>query len=71
MVPWVSIVYIIAMIALGFHLFHGTWSLFQTLGVNNTSYSNSLRTIAFVLAAAITLAAISIPVSVLLGIISL
>jgi succinate dehydrogenase / fumarate reductase cytochrome b subunit len=71
MVPWVSIVYIIAMIALGFHLFHGTWSLFQTLGVNNTSYSNSLRTIAFVLAAAITLAAISIPVSVMLGIISL
>jgi succinate dehydrogenase / fumarate reductase cytochrome b subunit len=71
MVPWVSIVYIIAMIALGFHLFHGTWSLFQTLGVNNTSYSNALRTVAFVLAAAITLAAISIPVSVMLDIVSL
>ena len=27
--------YIVANLALGFHLYHGVWSLFQTLGWNN------------------------------------
>src|SRR6201991_184582 len=31
----VAIVYILAMLALGFHLYHGGWSLFQSLGINN------------------------------------
>ena len=31
---WRSI-YIIANIALGIHLFHGAWAMFQSLGVNN------------------------------------
>ena len=31
-VVWVSVVYVLAMAMLGFHLWHGVWSLFQTLG---------------------------------------
>ena len=31
----VAIVYIVANIALAFHLYHGGWSLFQSLGINN------------------------------------
>ena len=31
----VAIVYIVAMLALGFHIFHGAWAMFQSLGVNN------------------------------------
>src|SRR5262245_18904044 len=41
-IPWIAAVYIIGQLALGFHLFHGAWSLFQSLGVNNPRY-NVLR----------------------------
>ena len=33
--PAVAIIYIVANIALGIHLFHGAWSMFQSLGLNN------------------------------------
>ncbi|MCL2542238.1 MAG: succinate dehydrogenase cytochrome b subunit [Nocardioidaceae bacterium] len=35
--PWVTVIYLIAMIALGFHLHHGTWSSLQTLGWTNSA----------------------------------
>src|SRR4029078_7287496 len=31
---WVAAFYIVANVALGFHLYHGLWSFFQTLGWN-------------------------------------
>ena len=30
--PAVAIIYIVANVALGIHLFHGAWSMFQSLG---------------------------------------
>ena len=36
-VPWVAAFYVVAMVALGLHLFHGTWSAFRTLGVQPPS----------------------------------
>jgi succinate dehydrogenase / fumarate reductase cytochrome b subunit len=36
-VPAISVVYIVAMLALGFHLYHGVWSMFQTLGAEAKS----------------------------------
>ena len=33
--PAVAAIYIVANIALGMHLFHGAWSMFQSLGLNN------------------------------------
>ena len=35
----VAIVYIVAMLALGFHIFHGAWSMFQSLGLNNPRWN--------------------------------
>jgi succinate dehydrogenase / fumarate reductase, cytochrome b subunit len=35
----VAILYMLAMVALGFHLFHGVWSLFQSLGWNNPRFN--------------------------------
>ena len=35
----VAILYIVANIALGIHLFHGTWSLFQSMGWNNPRFN--------------------------------
>lgn len=34
---WLFVLYAIALIALGLHLHHGTWSAFQTLGWTNTA----------------------------------
>ncbi len=36
---WIVVFYVIAMIGLGFHLQHGFWSAFQTLGLNHKKYS--------------------------------
>ena len=35
----VAIIYIVAMLALGFHIFHGAWSMFQSLGLNNPRWN--------------------------------
>ena len=36
---WITVIYLLAMLALGFHLHHGTWSSLQTLGWTNTAKS--------------------------------
>ncbi|HEX2167823.1 MAG TPA: succinate dehydrogenase cytochrome b subunit [Longimicrobiales bacterium] len=63
----VSIAYILAMIPLGFHLYHGFWSMLQTFGATNPKLNYIRRPIAAVLAAAIVIANISFPVAVLAG----
>lgn len=68
-VPIVSIVYIIAMLLLGMHIYHGAWSMFQTLGASHPKYSPLLRRFAAIFAALIVAGNISIPVSVMLGIV--
>ncbi len=65
----VSIAYSAAMIPLGLHLYHGFWSMLQTLGANNPKYNRFRRPIAGVLAGLIVLGNISFPISVLLGIV--
>lgn len=66
----VSLAYIVAMIPLGFHLYHGFWSMLQTLGANNPRYNAYRRPIAAVLALAIILINISFPLAVLTGIVA-
>jgi succinate dehydrogenase / fumarate reductase cytochrome b subunit len=39
----VAIAYIVAMAALCFHIFHGAWSLFQSLGWNNPRWNQWRR----------------------------
>ena len=63
----VSLAYIAAMIPLGFHLYHGTWSIFQTLGANNPRYNRYRRPLAVVIALAVVLGNISFPLAVLAG----
>jgi succinate dehydrogenase / fumarate reductase cytochrome b subunit len=64
---WVSVWYIIAVSLLGFHLRHGLWSMFQSVGYNHPRHTPLLKKAAFVIALLITLGYISIPISVLLG----
>jgi succinate dehydrogenase / fumarate reductase cytochrome b subunit len=66
--PAVAGFYILAQCALGMHLYHGIWSLTQTLGADHPKY-NGLRTgAASVLTIVIVLGFVSIPISVLTGI---
>ncbi len=65
----VAIIYIVANIALGIHLFHGTWSLFQSLGWSNPRFNKWRRYLATALATIIVVGNVSIPVAVLAGVI--
>jgi len=64
---WVSVWYIFSMILLGFHLRHGVWSMFQSLGMNHPRHTPVLKQGALWIAILITAGYISIPVAVLAG----
>jgi succinate dehydrogenase / fumarate reductase, cytochrome b subunit len=64
---WVSAWYIFSMILLGFHLRHGIWSMFQSVGVNHPRHTPALQQVALWIAILITLGYISIPIGVLAG----
>jgi succinate dehydrogenase / fumarate reductase cytochrome b subunit len=65
----VALFYVLAMLAVGLHLFHGIWSLFQTLGWNTARTNRLVRNFATFAALALTLGNISIPVAVLMGVV--
>jgi succinate dehydrogenase / fumarate reductase cytochrome b subunit len=68
-IPWVTGLYIVSMLALGNHLFHGTWSMFQSLGINHPAYNKRLMRTALGITLFVTIGNISIPLAVLLGIV--
>lgn len=67
---WVSLFYIVGVIALGLHLYHGLWSATQTFGLNNPKYNRWRRPVALWTAILISAGYISIPLAVLTGIVS-
>ena len=69
--PLNSVIYIIAMLIIVLHLGHGIQSMFQTLGINHPKYLPLIRIGGPVVAWLIALLAISMPVLVLLGFITL
>lgn len=66
-VPWIAGFYIVANLALGLHLYHGIWSLFQTLGWNSPGFNPWRRRFAAAFAVIITAGNVSFPVAVLAG----
>ena len=68
---YVSAFYIVAMLALGVHLYHGVWSLFQTMGWNSPKYDSALHGLALITTLMVVIGNISIPVAVMAGIIHL
>lgn len=65
----VSVFYIVAMVMLCCHLYHGLWSTFQSLGVSHPVYTPWLQRFAKLFAILIAAGNISIPVAVLAGVI--
>lgn len=66
---YVSAFYIVAMGMLCTHLYHGVWSMFQSLGFAHPSYTPKLKLAAKGFAALVAAGNISIPLSVLLGLV--
>jgi len=66
---WVALFYIVSMLALGLHLFHGAWASVRTLGYAKPSGNPLHRTIALSVAAIVWLGFTIIPVAVIAGII--
>lgn len=66
---YVALFYIVANLALGLHLYHGVWSLFQSLGWNHPRFNAWRSWFAHGFAWIITLGNISFPLAVLTGLI--
>ena len=66
---WVSVWYIFSVSLLGLHLRHGIWSMFQSVGLNHPRTLRVLKSAAVWIVVVIVLGYISIPISVLLGIV--
>ena len=65
----VAAFYILANIALGVHLFHGVWSLFQSMGWNNPRFNKWRRQIAAGIATIVVVGNVSFPVAAMAGIV--
>ena len=67
----VVLAYTIAMIAVGFHVRHGTWSALTTLGANTSTLARQrLNVIAYVVAAVVTIGFLLPPFAILFGFVS-
>jgi succinate dehydrogenase / fumarate reductase cytochrome b subunit len=65
---WVALFYLLALAALGLHLWHGVWSMFQTLGASQDRYDSIGRKIATVFTLAVVLGFAAVPIAVLAGV---
>ncbi len=67
---WVVLIYVIAMVALGMHLFHGVWSGAQTLGWTNTATTRRLaHTAAHAVAGIVVVGFLLPPLAILFGLV--
>jgi succinate dehydrogenase / fumarate reductase, cytochrome b subunit len=66
---WVTAIYLLAMVFLGLHLWHGVWSFGRSLGVARPSANPLRRRLAPLLAIALWLAFSLVPIAVLAGVI--
>ena len=67
--PVPALLYVAAMVALGFHLWHGVYSMFGSLGLSHPRYTECVKRLAALAATLVALGNISIPVAVLTGLV--
>jgi succinate dehydrogenase / fumarate reductase cytochrome b subunit len=60
--PVVALAYAVANIALAFHLYHGAWSMFQSMGINNPRINKLRRSFATGFAGLILVGNLSFPI---------
>ncbi len=69
-IPWVVALYVAAQVVLGLHIYHGSWSLLQTLGLNNPLRNGAITGAARFVALVVTIGNILLPLGVLAGLVS-
>jgi succinate dehydrogenase / fumarate reductase cytochrome b subunit len=67
--PAISAFYILAIVLLCVHLYHGLWSMFQSLGFSHPRYTPKLKTGAAIFAILIAIGNCSIPIAVMTGLV--
>jgi succinate dehydrogenase / fumarate reductase, cytochrome b subunit len=68
--PLISGFYILAMVLLCLHLYHGLWSMFQSLGFSHPRYTPKLKRGAAIFAILIAIGNCSIPIAVMAGLVT-
>ena len=67
---WLVLIYVCAVLALAFHLFHGVWSAAQTLGLTSTAASRArAKLVAHFVGALVATAFLIPPLAILFGIV--
>lgn len=66
-----SILYIVLMLALGWHLSHAIASACETIGFNHPKYESCVKKLSLVVAWGIAIGYIVVPVSIMVGVVSL
>jgi len=69
--PVSAAIYAIANIALGFHLYHGVWSLFQSIGWHHPSFNPWRRFFAYAVTGFVVIGNLSFPIAVQTGLLDL
>ncbi len=64
----VALAYVAVMCVLGLHLYHGIWSMFQTLGLDNPDRNQALRKFAVILTIALVVGFAAVPISFMFGV---
>jgi succinate dehydrogenase / fumarate reductase cytochrome b subunit len=67
---YVTLFYVLAVIAVGFHLRHGIWSGMATLGVNKASRQGTINAVAVAIALVVTVGFLLPPLAVTFGLVS-
>lgn len=63
----VALPYVLGVLCLGLHIFHGIFSAFQSIGANHPKYNHLRRDLAIGIATLITIGNLSFPISVQMG----
>ena len=63
---WVLVIYILWFVAVWFHLCHGFWSMFQTVGWNNQTWMKRLKVIGIIVATLIMLMFVAVAINAFL-----
>lgn len=68
-VAWVTAIYLVAQMLLGLHLYHGAWSLFQSLGLSHPRYDAVRRWFPRGLAICVVAGNVAMPLAVVAGVV--
>ena len=68
-IPMVSVFYIVAMLALGLHMYHGIWSMLQTLGLSHPRWNRLRFAFSTGMTLLVVIGNISIPLAIMTGLV--